>query len=257
MTECPAMWPMRTARRRRLDPFRTGDGPGNWSLDLLRTDEEAQAGFRERARPVVCRHRSQTKADVTELRRRYGSPVFGRCRVWDLVLKLGACVDPSDERLWCASQLVHVLQMLEQMEADGVATPEMVLVALTHDLGKLLLLTDEDPANVVCMNAGVGEQPGGAGLDASLLQWNHDEFTYQRLKDHIDEDLAWLVRYHSLELPTAEALMDDHDRERAARLLVPFAHYDHATKSPYHLPAKPITAYREVIEAAFPRPITF
>src|SRR5690349_8550155 len=123
MTEWPAMWPMRTARRRRLDPFKAAGGGaggrGEWSLDLLRTDEESQALFRQRARPVVDRHRAQTSDDVARLRQRYEAPVFGQCRVWDLVLKLGACVDPSDERLWCASQLLHVLQMLEQMEADG------------------------------------------------------------------------------------------------------------------------------------------
>ena len=256
MPECPAVWPTQTPRRPPRDPFAAGR-PGGWSTDLLETDVEARAGYHERALPVLERHRRQSLDDVEALRRRYAAPVFGRVRVWDLVLMLGACVDPSDERLYSASQLVHVLQMLEQMEADGVATAEMVLVALTHDLGKLLLLTDEDPANVVCMNTAVGGEVEGAGLDASVLQWNHDEFAYERLKDHIDDELAWLVRYHSLELPAASVLMDQRDRERAERLLVPFAHYDHATKSPYHLPAKRVADYRDVVEAAFPRPIAF
>jgi hypothetical protein len=147
--------------------------------------------------------------------------------------------------------------MLQEMEADGVATPEMILVALTHDLGKLLLLTEEDPANIVCMNTAVGEQPTGAGLDNSVIQWNHDEFAYERLKDLIDEELAWLVRYHSLEVAEARPLMDDRDLERTERLLVPFAHYDHATKSAFNLPRRTIGYYRDVIEEAFPRPIWF
>lgn len=244
------------------DPFGTSapetlTGSNRFSTDLLRHDDEAKAIFRSRAEPILERHRQQTVADIADLRARYGAPVFGLIRVWDLVTMLGGCVDPTDERLHCASQLVHVLQILEQMEVDGVATPDLVLVALTHDLGKLLLLTAEDPANIVCMNTPVGDHVDGQGLDRSILQWNHDEFAYQRLSDHMDDELAWLVRYHSLDITSARRLMDTGDRERTERLLVPFAHYDHATKSAYNLPAKSLSEYRDVIEEAFPQPIAF
>ncbi len=226
-------------------------------MDLLRSDEEARASFVEQADPILERHRNQTAEAVTALRRRYSEPVFGRARVWDLVERLGACVDPTDQRLWCASQLMHVRQILAEMETDGVASTEMVLVTLIHDLGKLLLLTDEDPANVVCMNTGVGDQPAGVGLDQSLIQWNHDEFAYERLRGFLPDDLAWLIRYHSLDLSQTRHLMDASDVERTERLLVPFAHYDHATKSPFDLPRTPLSHYRDVVEEAFPQPISF
>jgi hypothetical protein len=234
-----------------------GFGSVNTSTDLIRSDDEARAEFAQMAAPVLERHRRQSAETVAELRRRYAKPVFGKVRVWDLIMRLGACVDPTDQRLFCASQLVHVSQILDEMERDDVASPEMVLVALVHDLGKLLLLTGEDPANVVCMNEAVGDGADGAGLDQSLLQWNHDEFAYQRLVGHIPDDLAWLVRYHSIEIPATRRLMDAGDLERTARLLEPFAHYDHGTKSPYYLPPQPLDRYRSVVEAAFPRRLTF
>jgi predicted HD phosphohydrolase len=236
------------------------DGPltaDRLSTDLLRTDDENRATYAVEARGVVERHARQTREDVELLRKRYAEPLFGRVRVWELVERLGACVDPSDERLYCASQLVHVRQILDQMEADGTASPPMVLVALVHDLGKLLLLTGEDPANVVCMNSPVGDNPEAAGLDHAVVQWNHDELAFQRLDGLIPDDLAWLIRYHSLEVDDARHLMDASDLERVDRLLRPFAHYDHATKSPYHLPTTPLSHYRDVIEEAFPDPILF
>lgn len=231
--------------------------PDRWSTDQLCAPEQLQSVYAAAAAPIIERHRQQTASDVLALKRRYAEPVFGRVRVWDLVERLGCCIDPTDQRLYAASQQTHVLQMIAQMETDGVATTELVLVALIHDLGKLLLLTDEDPANVVCMNGPVGEWEPGSGLDNCLLQWNHDEVAYERFKDLIPDELAWLIRYHSLERSQTEALMDERDRERAARLLTPFAHYDHATKTPFALPAVSLLGYRDVIEEAFPEPIPF
>jgi len=232
-------------------------GPKSLSTDPLRSDEEMRALFAERARPILERHRRQSCASVFLLRKRYSEPLFGKVRVWDLIDRLSGCVDPTDQRLFGASQHVHVGQMLDAMEADGIATREWVLVALIHDLGKVLLLTEEDPANIVCTNGPIGQNDPGAGLDNCLIQWNHDEFAYERFKDLIPDELAWLVRYHSLEVAEARHLMDDRDLERTGRLLEPFAHYDHATKTPFGLPAAPLERYRDIIEEAFPDPIRF
>jgi hypothetical protein len=238
------------------EPVASGDSDP-LSTDPLRPDADWRAGFADRAGPILERHRSQTADQVAALRRRYAGPVFGKVRVWELIERLGSCIDPTDERLFCASQQVHVLQMLEAMEADGFDSPEMVLVALIHDLGKVLLLTGEDPANIVCMNTPIGAQEEGIGLSRALIQWNHDEFAYDRLVGLIPDDLAWLIRFHSIDIPALESLMDDRDRERTSRLLVPFAHYDHATKTPLHLPTTSLATYRELIEEAFPDPIPF
>ncbi len=240
-----------------------GTGPGSvaseWArrTELRRNDAEDQAGFAARATPILERHNNQDAELVESLRRKYAKPVLGKVRVWDLIERLGSCVDPTDQRLFCASQQVHVLQILEAMEADGTATPDMVLVALIHDLGKVLLTLGEDPANVVCMTRAVGEGADGVGLEHTMLQWNHDEFAYERLRDHVSDDLAWLIRYHSIEVGAVSNVMDACDLDRTERLLLPFAHYDHATKSPFHLPSVSLAPYRDVIEEAFPRRIRF
>lgn len=226
-------------------------------LELRRVVPGQQASFAETALPIIERHRLQSAADIAIIKARYSTPTFGRCRVWDLIERLACCVDPTDRRLYLASQQMHVLQMISKMEADGTATPEMVLMAMIHDLGKLLLLTGEDPANVTSVNAPVGEWAAGSGLDNCLLQWSHDEFAYQRFKDLIPEDLAWLLRYHSIESATAVPLMDAQDLQRYERLLKPFVHYDHATKTPFQLPNVSLRSYRDIIEDAFPDPIDF
>ena len=152
--------------------------------------------------------------------------------------------------------LGHVLQMLDGMARDGIDDPELLIAALVHDLGKLLLLTREDPANVVCMTAPIGSYANGVGLDAVTLQWNHDEFGYSRLGEHVSEPVAWLVRYHSI-LPECMPLMNGRDFAFKKKYLDVFAYYDHETKSAFRLPEARIETYRDLIEDAFPKPILF
>ncbi len=213
--------------------------------------------FRDQAAQILKRHRAQSVADVQRLRVKYESPVFGQVRVWDLVQKLGMVCDPSDGSLGCASQLVHVLQVLEAMEEDGIDDPEMLMAAIVHDLGKLLLLTGEAPENVVCMIEPIGNTEPGAGLENCVFQWNHDEFIYSRLKDHLPEHIAWLLRYHSIYGDQCQPLMDDRDRLYTEQYLRPFQHYDQDFKSPYALPKNGIEAYREMVDDWFPEPILF
>lgn len=215
----------------------------------------AQA-YAARARSIEARHDAQTVATVEALQRKYASPVFGEVSPWSIVEKLAQCIDPTDQRLYCASQQMHVLQIIDAMEAEGTATDENLLVALVHDIGKVLLLTGEAPENVVGMNRPIRGEPG-AGLDACVLQWNHDEFGYSRLKDHLPEGLAWLVRYHSITRAACEPYMNARDRDFAERYLRPFARYDHGTKSPLYLPQRRLDDYRHVVERALPATITF
>jgi predicted HD phosphohydrolase len=214
--------------------------------------ESLAAAQAARSAAIGRRHQAQTQDTVASLRDKYAMPVFGRVSPWSLVEMLAQCIDPTDQRLYAASQQVHVLQMLEAMENENAATEEFVLAALVHDLGKVLLLTDEAPENVVCMNTPIGSPAAGAGFANCVFQWNHDEFAWSRLKDHLPEGVAWLVRYHSV-LPAHWAhLMDERDRDFAQRYLRPFSRYDHGTKSPFFLPRKRIDFYRPVIEKWLP-----
>ncbi|HEV2057193.1 MAG TPA: inositol oxygenase family protein [Methylomirabilota bacterium] len=212
--------------------------------------------FAREARAVSERHWRQTRETVATLKQKYEQPVLGRQRVWDLVEKLALCVDPTDARLYCTSQLIHVQQIVAGMERDGVNDPDMLIAAITHDLGKVLLLTGEAPENVVGMNAPIGRYPAGVGLDNVVFQWNHDEFIYSRLKDYLPDHLAWLLRYHSIEIPLTRPFMDASDRAYLERYLLPFRKYDQGTKSACVLPPRTILEkHRDLIEGAFPRSI--
>ncbi len=218
---------------------------------------DPQSDFWSRAQPIERRHRAQTVPHVEALRAKYAEPVFGDVAIWDLVTRLGGCIDPTDCRLYCATQLTHVLQVVEGLAQDGVDDPDLLLAALIHDLGKLLLLTDEDPANIVCMNTPIGADGQGIGLDNCTFQWNHDEFGYQRFKDLVPDHVAWLIRYHSVDPVAAEPLMDARDRDYHARYLLPFRRYDHETKSAHLRPSVRIESYRDLLESTFPDPIPF
>ena len=211
----------------------------------------------KQARIICSRHQEQTKEEVAALKKKYAQPVFGKVLVWDLIERLAQCVDPTDCSLYCTNQLIHTLQVLEGMERDGISDRNMILAALVHDLGKLLLLTGEAPENVVCFNSPISIYEEGIGLDNCVFQWNHDEFAYSRLKYHVPEHVAWLIRYHSISISECKPFMDQTDHIYTDRYLSVFAKYDQGTKSIYTLPKKNIENYREFIEQSFPDPIYF
>jgi len=206
---------------------------------------------------ITRAHNAQTIETVTALRAKYSAPIFGRVDTWGLIRRLAECIDPSDPHLGCASQEVHVLQVLDGMERDGVRDPDLILAALVHDIGKVLLTTDEHPANIVCMNRPIGQHAPGIGLDHCLLQWGHDEIGYDRLRPFVSEPVAWLVRYHSIDLEHCAPLMNERDRTYTERYLRPFRHYDLGTKSKHFMPRKRMNDYRHIAAAALPRQLVF
>lgn len=215
-------------------------------------DVREREAFVRRAEDIQRRHRAQTREQVTALRARYARPVIGLVNTWDLLEQLGECVDPADTTLFGASQQLHALQVLAAMEADGVKDPVLLAAALIHDVGKLLLLAGEAPENVVGPIAPIGDHPPGCGLDAAWLQWAHGEFAWSRVKDDVEEPVAWLVRYHAIAPDRCPPLFDARDRAYAERYLVPFRHYDHDYKSPFALPRKRLADYRELAAQLLP-----
>ena len=209
------------------------------------------------AAKIIDRHRSQTAETVTALKGRYENAVFGRMRVWDLVEKLALCIDPTDTRLYCASQFVHLQQILAGMERNGIEDPNMLVTAIIHDLGKVLLLTDEVPENVVCGTGRIGDFEEGIGLDSVVYQFGHGEFIYSRIKDHVPSHIAWVVRYHNIDIRDAAPYMDARERTYAEKYLTIFQRFDGGFVSPYFQPRIDLAKYRELIEEYFPRPILF
>lgn len=210
-----------------------------------------------RAQAIEARHNAQSADDVAALRDKYATPVFGNVAPWSLIEMLAQCIDPTDKGLFGASQQLHVLQVIDAMEAENAASDANLLVALVHDIGKVLLLTDEAPENVVCMNRPVKVGAPDCGLDNCMFQWNHDEWAWSRLKDHLPDELAWLVRYHSILPGSCVQYMDARDLDYCRRLLKPFARFDQQTKSPLNVPSRRIDRYRALVERALPSTMTF
>ncbi len=224
---------------------------------LINQNRVLEREHKKYSRSIIERHWQQTRDTVVFLRKKYEKPIFGKAHVLDLLKLLAQCIDPGDTALLGLSQLTHVLQVIEGMEKDGVEDQDLLIAALVHDLGKLLLLTDESPENVICMNRPIGKYERGIGLNNCYFQWNHDEFIYSRLKDYLPEHIAWLVRYHGILIPESEPYMNEKDRSYLEKYLRIFRKYDTETKSPYQIPKKKIEDYQDLIHLYFPKPVLF
>ena len=215
-------------------------------------DVPERAAFATGAEEIQRRHRAQTREQVAALRAKYARPLYGLVSTWELLEGLAACVDPSDVLLYGASQQLHLLQVLAAMEQDHVEDPVLLAAAMLHDIGKVLLLAGEAPEHVVGSRAPIGPHERGDGLDTAWLQWNHAEFAYSRIKDDVDEPVAWLVRYQSIVPERCAPLFDARDRAHVARYLTAFRHYDQSFKSPFALPPKRLADYRTLAARLLP-----
>lgn len=156
--------------------------------------------------------------------------------LWDAMAKLDDLIDVSDPDLDLPN-VQHLVQSAEAIRADQ--RPDwMQLVGLIHDLGKMMYLwgSDEDGTSqaeqwglvgdvfvVGCRipdtcvypefnelnpdmhdpryNTELGIYKPGCGLDNLQLAWGHDEYLYQVLKNHKDNQIPEagmvMIRYHS------------------------------------------------------------
>ncbi len=230
-------------------------------LTILRSPSsgELSAYDYEKRADLICRkHWNQSKEKALELRAKYESPIFGTVRVWDLIEMLGQVIDSGDRTLYTTSQLIHVLQILDQMKRDGITDPDLILSGLIHDVGKVAVLAGEAPEHVFGgHHRPISPDETDIGLDNCLFQWDHGELAYTRFKDHVPDHVAWLIRYHMIVEADCRPYMDDRDRLYTEKYLRPFVKYDVHSKSPFYVPTVALAEYRDLIEAAFPKPISF
>ena len=69
---------------------------------------------------IEQRRQKQSAETIAHLKAKYENPIFGRMDVWELIEKMAYCIDTTDSRLGCASQLTHVQQAIAAMESEGV-----------------------------------------------------------------------------------------------------------------------------------------
>lgn len=213
--------------------------------------------YAREAAAIRSGHAAQTIVQAGALRRKYQQPVFGEIPTWSLFEMMAQVIDTADDRLYCTSQQIHMLQVIEAMAADGMASEEFVLAALVHDLGKVCMLKGEPAENVTYMNKLLTTGEPGAGLDQCVLQWSNDDLTWSRLKNHLPPAIAWLVRYHGITPQECEPYMNDQDRDYHERYLVPFREYDLHSKSPFARPRSRVEDFRPIIEKYLPPRIVF
>lgn len=234
--------------------------PSRPPWDPARVAERSQKLFEQFSQEAAAlrnRHAAQTLAQAEALRLKYRQPVFGVIPTWSLFEMLAHCIDTADDRLYCTSQEVHVLQIIEAMEADGAANEELVLGALVHDIGKVALLKGELPENLFYMNAMLAPGAPGAGLDACTFQWSCDDLSWSRLKDHLPPPVAWLVRNHGIDAQKCAPYMNARDLDYTKRYLTTFQLYDLYSKSPFFQPRRRLEDYRPIIEKYLPPTIVF
>jgi inositol oxygenase len=225
-------------------------------FEVNNVNHSVHAQYERDAQPVLDRRAQQTIDDVTALREKYRNPVFGEISMWDAVNMLAHVIDRIDPFLMNTSQEVHTLQVVEGLVAEG-ADETMLLVGVIHDVGKVLDLVDEDPANIYGTTAPVGEFEPGIGLDQCVLQYGADEFGYSRIVGRVPDHVSWLVRYHSIVPEACEPLMDERDREYSEKYLPLLRRLDHETKSMSQPPSTRLRDYRTLVDDAFPEPIPF
>lgn len=209
------------------------------------------------AAAIRARHAAQTAPEADALRRKYQQPVFGEITTWTLFEMMARVIDTADDRLYCTSQEIHMLQVIEAMAADGMAGEEFVLAALVHDLGKVCMLKGEPAENVTYKNSLLATGEPGAGLDQCMLQWSCDDLAWSRLKNHLPPAIAWLVRYHGITPTACEPYMNAQDRDYTERYLTPFRIYDLQSKSPFRRPGHRLEDFRPIIDKYLPPRIVF
>ncbi len=214
-----------------------------------------KSDFDASSKEIYKLHFEQSIETVETLKLKYNNPVLGEVSILEALKLLSQCVDPTDNVLYCTNQLIHTLQVVDGMEKDGINDSDMLIAALVHDLGKILLLFGEKPENVVCINRVIDQDTGIPGFDNHVFQWNHDEFVYSRLKDYLPYHVSWLIRYHSIRIHECEKFSDEKDKHLLYKYLIPFKKYDQGTKSMYFLPDKKIDDYQDLLNQYFPNKI--
>ena len=230
-------------------------------------------------------HRDQTLERAAWLREKYAARILGRATVLERFEALAGLRDESDGDLEGMSQLGHALQTANAMRRDGL-DEGWIALALIHDLGKILLDHGEAPEFVVgdthplgCAfspdirhaelleanpdahearySTRLGIYEAGCGLDAVTFSYGHDEYLHEIVRDHVPDEIGWLIRYHSFQSVADDYafLFDERDRRLRESDMRVFARYDLYSKHPDDVSTAHLDGYRELLDRRFPEPL--
>lgn len=242
-----------------------------------RTSTIESDSWKVRAADIYDLHRQQNISTVLELSKKWNNfTIFPFIKPFELFLKLKDVYDLSDNELQLTSQYVHALQIFQAMKRDNITDTNLLFLGLMHDIGKVLTLKPiAMPQHyVMCSTFPVSQPMSGLcyppnsdtldPIDISkrlVTSWNHDEFGYQKLKSYVPENIAWVIRHHSLSaLLKGELSCQFTPKERKYnKLLRQLWHYDHRSKSRTDLSYLNINLQevQKTIEIYLPKYITF
>jgi len=173
-------------------------------------------------------HQKQTVSFVKEKHNKWRKFNHAKATILECLDMLDNLVDDSDPDIALPNS-IHAYQSAEQVRRDYPELDWLHLVALIHDLGKVMALWGEsqwcvvgdtfpvgcqpDPACVFVesfqsnpdlkdprYNTKNGMYPANVGLDNLLMSWGHDEYMYRVLKHNgskLPEIGHKIIRFHS------------------------------------------------------------
>ncbi|KAK4153636.1 inositol oxygenase 1 [Chaetomidium leptoderma] len=238
-------------------------------------------------------HAKQTVAHNMAARERFYAPSRQRPEmgIWAAIEKLNTLIDDSDPDTEL-SQIQHLLQSAEAIRRDG--KPRwMQLTGLIHDLGKLMLFSDDccegqwdvvgDTFPVGCRfderciypdtfranpdsrhelySTQHGIYTPNCGMDKLLMSWGHDEYLYLVLKDQstLPREALAMIRFHSFypwhkeNAYTGFMTEGDELLLNAVRAFNPYDLYSKSDEVPKVDELKPY--YLELIDEFFPQKV--
>lgn len=250
-------------------------------------ESERQKGVEEF---YMNQHINQTYDFVKKMREEYSKLNKMEMSIWECCELLNEVVDESDPDL-DEPQIQHLLQSAEAIRQDYPNEDWLHLVALIHDLGKVLLLPQFgglpqwavvgdtfplgcafDKANVhhkyfkgnpdfnnPAYNTKNGVYSEGCGLDKVMISWGHDDYMYLVAKENgttLPAAGLFIIRFHSFYPLHKEGaymhLLNDQDKENLKWLHV-FNKYDLYSKSKVHVDVEKVKPYYiSLIEKYFP-----
>ena len=218
--------------------------------------------WKNRANYIYTKNKKQDKIAVMKLSKKWNNKtLYGEIEPWNLFLKLNDIVDLTDIRLLSTSQYFHALQVFKAMIDNKINSDKLLFLALMHDIGKILILFNEKQYNVMCNTFIIFEPTYDYCHKNIIISWNHDEFGYQKLKNYIPKDIAWVIRYHSLTSLFNKKINCylTQEEKKYLELANEFRKYDRSYKNIYNVNINlfNITYAKQIIKNILPKKIIF
>lgn len=225
------------------------------------TGTDSKKEFDENAVRIIKLHSQQTLEQSLNLRSKWTMDdtkvYFGKMTVWDLFCKLALTVDKTDIALYNTNQFIHCIQTYVSMKENNETNKDLLIVALIHDIGKILTLLNEKDENVDCMTRILKFDKD---LDSVITTFNHDEFGYFLMKKYVSRPIALAIRFHSCVgiASCNHQCLTDKDKNDLT-LVNKLFEYDHNSKSTYWCPitVNLINECKQLIDEYFPDPLLF